>query len=316
MEIFNVTTSLKIALAVLYAILVLMSVIGYGLKFAGKHVDNFIIRMRSFWIIILLFTGAFIFCKEISFLFIMFLCYLALKEFFSIMPTHRNNREIMLWAYLAIPVQFYFLYIDWYVMFYLFIPLYMFLLIPVRMIFKGEVEGFIKSCSIVHWGLMSTVYSLGYVLMFFAIPASINPKGGVLGLLFYILVITIANDFTQFFFGKLFGKHKIVPTISPNKTWEGFIGGIFGTTVLSVIMGYFLTPLSIVQSVIIGIILAIAGFLGDVTMSAIKRDLGIKDTSQLIPGHGGILDRFDSLIFTAPIFFHYIAYTFNISILR
>ena len=158
----------------------------------------------------------------------MFLCYLALKEFFSIMPTHRNNREVLLWSYLAIPVQFYFLYTGWYVMFYLFIPLYMFLLIPIRMIFKGETEGFIKACSIVHWGLMLTVYSLGYILMFLAIPETINPKGGILGFLFYILVLTIANDFTQFFFGKTMGKHKIVPAISPNKTWEGFLGGVDG----------------------------------------------------------------------------------------
>jgi len=257
-----------------------------------------------------------VFSKKIAFLFVMFLCYLALKEFFSIIPTHRNNREVLLWAYLAIPVQFYFLYTGWYVMFYLFIPLYMFLLIPVRMIFKGETEGFVKSCSIVHWGLMSTVYSLGYLLMFLAIPSTINPKGGILGLIFYILVLTIGNDFTQFFFGKTMGKHKIVPTISPNKTWEGFLGGVFGTTVISVIMGYFLTPMTVVQSIFAGIILSSAGFLGDVTMSAIKRDLGIKDTSQLIPGHGGILDRFDSLIFTAPLFFHYIAYTFSINILK
>lgn len=311
-----ITQNVKYALIALYAFLIFMSLIGFGLKSLGKNVDNFITRMNSFWVVIVLFTVAFIFSKTFALVFVTALCFMALREFFSIMRSQNDNKGVLFFAYLAIPVQFYFLYSEWYVMFYLFIPLYMFLLVPVRLIFKGEVNGFIKSCAITHWGLMTTVYALGYLMMFFAIPESINPKGGVLGFLFFILVLTIANDFTQFFFGKTMGKHKIVPTISPNKTWEGFLGGVFGTTLLAVLMGYFLTPLSIKQSVFVGVVLAVAGFLGDVTMSAIKRDLGIKDTSNLIPGHGGILDRFDSLIFTAPLFFHYVAYVFSINILN
>ena len=121
---FTITDNLTVSLIVLYSFLILMSITGYVLKMLGKNVSNFIIRMKSFWVIIILFTLAFLFSKPIAFIFVMFLCYLALKEFFSIMPTHRNNREVLLWSYLAIPVQFYFLYTGWYVMFYLFIPLY------------------------------------------------------------------------------------------------------------------------------------------------------------------------------------------------
>ncbi len=316
MELHNIAPNTLIALIIFYIFLILMSIAGFILRKAGKNVDNFITRMNSFWIIALLFTCAFAFSRKIALLFIMLLCYLALKEFFSIIPIRKSLRDVVFWAYIAIPVQFYFIYTNWIVMFYLFVPLYMFLLIPVAMVKKGETQGFIKSCAVIHWGLMSAVYSLGYVALFYSIPASINPKGGILGLIFYILILTISNDFSQFFFGKTMGRHKIVPTISPNKTWEGFLGGIFGTTIISIIMGYFLTPMSIYQSAFAGAVLAVAGFLGDVTMSGVKRDLGIKDTSQLIPGHGGILDRFDSLIFTAPLFFHYIAYVFDINILR
>ena len=163
---------------------------------------------------------------------------------------------------------------------------------------------------------MTTVYALGYLGLIAIIPMENNPQAGAVGLLFYILVLTVSNDFMQMFCGKLFGKHKIIPNVSPNKTWEGFIGGVIGTSGLSVLMGYFLTPFTIWQSAFAGAVLAVCGFFGDVTMSAIKRDLGVKDTSTLIPGHGGILDRLDSLLFTAPLFFHYFAYTYTIIITR
>ena len=91
-------------------------------------------------------------------------------------------------------------------------------------------------------------------------------------------------------------------------TWEGFVGGVITTSVISAILAPYLTPLTIYQGIFAGFALSIAGFLGDVIMSAIKRDLGVKDTGTLLPGHGGILDRLDSLIFTAPLFFHYVVY--------
>ena len=201
-------------------------------------------------------------------------------------------------------------------MFYLFIPLYLFILIPLRMVMVGDTEGFLKSCGTIHWGLMTCVYAIGYFATYLAIPDEINPSGGALGLLLFILILTIFNDFMQYLFGKTFGKNKITPKVSPNKTWEGFLGGVASTAVLSVCLAQILTPLSILQSVIIGIGVAIAGFFGDITMSAIKRDMGVKDTGALLPGHGGILDRLDSMIFTVPLFFHYIAYYFKIGILN
>ena len=111
------------------------------------------------------------------------------------------------------------------------------------------------------------------------------------------------NDVLQFLWGKLFGKHKITPDVSPNKTWEGFIGGL----VCTIILGYFLRFLTFftpVQAVTASFCIAFAGFFGDLNMSAIKRDLGIKDMGNTIPGHGGIMDRLDSLSFASLIFFH------------
>lgn len=315
MEHILLTHNVKVCLVVVYILVALINITALILKFMKKNVANFITRMKSFWIILILFTLAFCINKIVAFFFIMLISYLALKEYFSMIPTRRSDRRVLLWAYLAIPINFYFLYTNWVVMFYLFVPLYMFILIPIRMVLIQETDGFLKSCGTIHWGLMTAVYAIGYLALYIIFPENINPAGGGIGLLMFVLLLTIGNDFMQYVFGKSFGKNKILPKVSPNKTWEGFWGGVLSSVLFSMILAPFLTPLSHVQACCVGIILAIAGFCGDVTMSAIKRDIGVKDTGSLLPGHGGILDRLDSLIFTAPLFFHYIAYTFNISIL-
>lgn len=121
--------------------------------------------------------------------------------------------------------------------------------------------------------------------------------------LFYLFILTALNDIGQFVAGKLFGKHKIAPTISPNKTWQGLAGGILTSQVVSVILGTYLSLTGFLGLTIYGLVLSIAGFTGDLMFSAAKRYLAIKDFSALIPGHGGILDRVDSLVLTAPLLY-------------
>lgn len=317
MEHFIFTHNVKLALLVLYAfVLFTLGGIAFAQKVFKKDLSNLWIRMKSFTVIILLFTIAFLFNKIVAFIFLALISYLCLKEFLSLIPTRKTDRRVLLWVYLTIPIQFYIIYINWVTLFYLFIPLYMFILLSTRMVMTSNTQGFLKNLAVLHYGLMTTVYSIGYLGVLAIVPFAKNPIGGSCGLLFYILVFTVANDFMQMFAGKSFGKHKIIPKVSPNKTWEGFIGGVCGATILSAIMGPMLTPMTLGQSIFAGAVLSIFGFFGDVTMSAIKRDLGVKDTSSLIPGHGGILDRLDSLIFTAPLFFHYIAYIYHIVITR
>ena len=316
MNTITLTYNVKFCILLLYLVLALITGAAYILGFMKKDVENFKTRMKSFWIIVILFTAAFMFNKLAAIIFIMLISYLALKEFFSMIPTRRSDRRVLLWAYLSIPIQFYFIYTGWIAMFYLFIPLYLFLLIPLRMVLIGDTDGFLKSCGTIHWALMTCVYAIGYFAVYFSIPETVNPIGGALGFLLYILILTISNDFMQYLFGKTFGKHKITPKVSPNKTVEGLLGGVVSTAVIAGILAKFLTPFSFWQAFILGAILAIAGFFGDITMSAIKRDIGVKDTGALLPGHGGILDRLDSMIFTVPLFFHYVAYYYNIGILN
>ena len=315
MEHFVFTPHVKIALVVLYSVIFfLMAAVRIISVVFKKDLANIWIRLKSFFVIVVLFTLAFCFNHITAFIFLTFISYLCFKEFLSLIPTRKTDRYVLLWAYLSIPISYYIIYIHWAALFYLWIPLYMFILLSVRMVMSSNVNGFLKNLAVLQYGLMTTVYALGYLGLLAIIPAKYNPQGGAVGLLFFILVFTVSNDFIQMFSGKMLGKHKIIPNVSPNKTWEGLIGGVIGSTILAVLMGRFLTPFSVNQLIFLGIALSVFGFFGDVTMSAIKRDLGVKDTSTLIPGHGGILDRLDSLLFTAPLFFHYFAYTYSIVI--
>lgn len=139
----------------------------------------------------------------------------------------------------------------------------------------------------------------------FAFPhlSFIRETASGLNSIIFIVVVTELNDVFQYLMGKFFGKHKITPQISPNKTLEGFIGGVFLTVLLSNILGFFLLETDILINTILGILLGVSGFCGDVFMSYLKRKAHIKDTGTLLPGHGGLLDRMDSLIFNAPLFF-------------
>jgi phosphatidate cytidylyltransferase len=235
-----------------------------------------------------------------------FVSFLAFKEYLSLVPTRRADHRVLFWAYLAIPIQFYWVWIAWYGLFIIFIPVFMFLILPMRMILIGETQGFLRAIGTLQWGLMITVFGLSHASYMLVLPAEINPAGGAMGLLIYLVFLTEFNDVAQYIWGKSFGKHKIVPKVSPNKTVAGFLGGVLTTTALAVTLAPFLTPLTRDEALGAGVLIGLAGFVGDVTISALKRDIGVKDSGTLLPGHGGILDRLDSLTYTAPLFFHYV----------
>jgi phosphatidate cytidylyltransferase len=221
-----------------------------------------------------------------------------------------NRTVAIVFAYLAIPIQFYWAAIDWYGMFIVFIPVWTFLFFPALMAANGETQGFLRAVGTLSWGLMMTVFTLSHMALLLVAGDAVNPVAGGLGLLFFLVMLTQFNDVAQYTWGKLTGRHKVTPTVSPKKTWEGLIGGIATTTLLAAAIGPYLTPMDWRWSALAGLIIGISGFLGDITMSAMKRDLGVKDTGGLIPGHGGILDRVDSLTYAAPAFVHFIRYFF------
>lgn len=266
------------------------------------------LRVKSWWVMAGIFAVVLILPRPYAIGFFGFLSFLALKEYFSIIPTRRADRRVLLWAYLAIPIQYLWVGTAWYGMFVIFIPVYLFLFIPMRMILIGETEGFLRAVGTIHWGLMAMVFGLSHLAYFLVLEGPHSTPGSGASLLLLTVFLTQFNDVAQFIWGKLFGRTKVIPKVSPNKTVEGLIGGVATTVVLAALLGPWLTRLNLSHSVLGGLIIGLGGFIGDVTISALKRDLGIKDSGSLIPGHGGILDRVDSLLCTAPLFFHFVRY--------
>ncbi len=298
------------ALAGIYLLLVIASLITLWLKrlHPEKNYTELQQRINSWWVMVSIFTIVMISSRAVSLVFFGFVSFLALKEFFSIIPTRRSDRRVLFWAYLAIPFQYYWIAEEWYGMFIIFIPVYLFLLLPMRMVMIGETRNFLRAAGTLHWGLMSLVFSISHVAYLLVLPDSKDYSDAGVGLVLYLVFLTQFNDVCQYVWGKMLGKHKIIPKVSPNKTWEGFLGGVLTTSISGGLLAVFLTPMSLSMGIIGGLIISIFGFIGDVTISALKRDIGVKDSGSLLPGHGGILDRIDSLTYTAPLFFHFVYY--------
>lgn len=268
------------------------------------------LRIQTWWWLVAVLFVALAFNRVIAIVAMTLVSFMAFKEFLSIVPTRRTDHSVMLLAFLAIPVQYLWVGISWYGMFIIFIPVYVFLLLPMRMVMIGETQGYLRAAGTIQWGLMTTVFSISHMAYLLDLPPRTGPHGEIKGemLVFYLLLLTQVNDIAQYLWGKMLGKHKAVPKVSPNKTIEGLLGGIATTTVLAWLLAPWFTPMNELHAVLAGVLISLFGFIGDVVISAVKRDIGIKDSGNLLPGHGGILDRLDSLTYTAPLFFHYIYY--------
>ncbi len=269
-------------------------------------------RVKSWWVMVILFLLAITIDYRLSIVFIAVLSMLSIKEFFSISQLRLADRIAMILAYLAIPIQYWWVYSQWYGMFIVFIPIYMFLVIPLCLVLIGEPKNFTASMGKLHWALMAFVFGISHLAFFLVLEMDPNlPKTtNAQGLLFYVVFLAEFNDILQYLFGKALGKHKLARTISPGKTWEGFLGGFICTVFLAIILR-FLTPMDWLHAAFAGVLIGLLGPVGDLVISAIKRDAGVKDSGGLIPGHGGVLDRVDSLCFSVPVFFHFVRYFYG-----
>ena len=314
MNFMTLDPSVRWSLAAIFGALLLSTVIAQALTRLKPSGDfsNLRQRVSSWWVMVTVFSLAMTLNRNVSIVFFAFISFLALKEFLSLIPTRRADRRVLFWAYLAIPLQFYFVYLEWYGMFIIFIPVYMFLLLPLRMVTIGQTKGYVRAAGTIHWGLMLTVFCLSHTAFMLVLQESKAPNSSPgPGLVLFLVVLTQLNDVCQFIWGKSLGRRKILPKVSPGKTWAGFLGGVSTTTIIAWQAGPFLTMLNEWQSAVAGLIIGVGGFVGDVNLSALKRDLQVKDSGSLLPGHGGILDRVDSLTYTAPLFFHYVYWLYD-----
>ncbi|MEZ5943324.1 MAG: phosphatidate cytidylyltransferase [Planctomycetaceae bacterium] len=277
---------------------------------ARRTVENLNERTRAWWVMTAVFALA-LATGGIGSV-VLFACssFLALREFLTLTPTRAGDHRAMFWAFFVVcPMQYVLLWFEWYPVFVIFIPVYVFLLLPIRSAAAGETENFLERTAKIQWGVMICVYCLSHapaLLTMLKIPGYENENGK---LLYYFVLICELSDVMQYVFGTLFGRHPVAPTVSPGKTWEGLIGGVAATVAVGAGL-WWATPFTPWQSAGMSLLICLMGFGGGLVMSAIKRDRGVKDWGTTIKGHGGMLDRLDSLCFAAPIFFHVTRYYF------
>ncbi|MGI8511554.1 MAG: phosphatidate cytidylyltransferase [Solirubrobacteraceae bacterium] len=300
----------------IFAALALGTLVGQILKrrartTAGREtVANMNQRINAWWVMCVVFAVAVVTGGIGSIVLFALLSFLALREFITLVDSGRaDHRALLIAFFIALPAQYVLVGVGWYGLFSILIPVYAFLLIPAVLAIIGETQDFLQRTATIQWGLAICVYAISHApaLLLLDVPGYSGREA--LLLLFLVLVVQL-SEVLQYVFGKLFGRHRIAPGVSPNKTWEGFVGGVTCATIIGTAL-YWATPFAPLEAAAMSLLIALAGFLGGLVMAAIKRDRGVKDYGALIPGHGGVLDRIDSLTFAAPVFFHVTRFFFQ-----
>jgi phosphatidate cytidylyltransferase len=296
-------------------LLIVASLIGFVLARTVKSeggrdtVRNLNARIKAWWAMVAVFAVAFAFGKAVTLVLFALTSFYCLREFISLTPTRPSDHHAIAAAfYLFIPLQYWLIWIGWLTMLTILIPVYAFLLLPVLAVIRGETQDFLLRTAKIQWGLMLTVFCISHApaLLILNIPDYRNVY-----LLFFLVTVVQLSDVFQYVFGKLFGRHKIAPNVSPSKTIEGFVGGGLAATAVGAGL-FWITPFTPLEAGGMALAIVLAGFCGGLVLSAVKRSLGAKDWGTMIEGHGGALDRMDSVTFAAPLFFHLVNYFYTV----
>ncbi|AXC48417.1 phosphatidate cytidylyltransferase [Paracoccus suum] len=305
-------------LAGVAAILVSASLIGWLLarRAPAGSPDATIInlndRIRAWWAMVIVLGIAFLLGRTGVVLLFALLSFAALREFMTLTNAGRADHWTLATAFFVVlPLQYWLIWDDRYGIFSIFIPVYAFLLLPMLSAVRGQTQGFLIRVAEVQWALMICVYCASHVpaLLFLDIPGY---AGRSVLLIAFLVVVVQSSDVLQYIWGKLAGRRKVAPSLSPSKTVEGTIGGVLSATLVGAAL-WWITPFSPLKAAAMALVISLMGFAGGLVMSAIKRDRGVKDWGHGIPGHGGFIDRLDSVVFAAPIFFHLTRYFWSVA---
>jgi len=274
-------------------------------------VEMFNARIRAWWLMCVILGAAFLFFNPVPTIILFGLVsFWALREFITLTPTRMGDHRALFWVFFFFtPLQY--LLVGWgeqyYGIYSILIPVYAFLFIPARVAISGDPKRFLERTAKIQSGLMVCVYSLSYAPALFSLRLKDHKgdlwDGSTAGLLFFFIVVVQLNDVFQYAWGRLLGRRLIAPEINASKTWEGMFAGIASTTLVGMTL-WWVTPFRPWEAACMSLVIGVMGFAGSLTMSAIKRDRGVKDFGTLVQGHAGVLDRIDSLCFAAPVFFH------------
>ncbi len=277
-------------------------------------IANLNARIRAWWVMIAVFAVVTIAGRPAMVIAYAAVSFFALREFVSLLPGRIADHDALLASFfIALPAQYYLVATGWYGLFCVLLPVYGFLILPILSALRADSQNFLARAAETQWGVMICIYCVSHVPALLMLRISgfsdVDPRRAGL-LVVYLVTVVQASDVLQYIWGKLLGRHKIAPDLSPSKTVEGFVGGAASAIVLGVVLAP-ITPFTRNQAAAMSAVIVLMGFLGGLVMSAIKRDLGVKDWGHSISGHGGMLDRLDSICFSAPIFFHITRYFFT-----
>lgn len=282
-------------------------------------VQTFTLRLRGWLLISVAVAATFVFSRPAATVILFFgISFWALREFITLTPTRAADHRALFWVFvLFTPLQYLLVGMGsaQYGIYSVLIPVYAFLFIPARVALAGDYKRFLERTAMIQAGLMICVYCLSFAPALLYLP--ITPAPGVetsladrARLLFFFVLVVQMADLLEYGWEKLLGRHVIAPAINPNKTWEGFLGGLTSATLLGSAL-WWATPFQPWQAALLSLVVGVMGFAGGLTMSAIKRDRGVRDYGTLVEGHGGVLDRLDSVCFAAPVFFHIVRFFFT-----
>ncbi|ASV76314.1 Phosphatidate cytidylyltransferase [Thermogutta terrifontis] len=267
-------------------------------------VDSLSGRLRAWWLLFAGLAGAMILGKTATVVLFGMISFWSLREFITLTPTRPGDHRALFWVFvLCTPAQYVLVGLARYELFAIIIPVYALLFIHTRIALSGDPKRFLERTAKIQMGLLICVYCLSYAP---AILTSIDFGNDAynLRLLFFLVFMTQLSDALHFAWSQLPSRHVIVPEINPTKTWEGLLGGTASVTLVGAML-WWVTPFdSVWIAAALSLAISVAAFAGSLTMSAIKRDRGVKDYGTLVAGHTGVLDRIDSLCFAAPVFFH------------
>lgn len=302
----------RLAIGVLVALLV-ASGVGAVLaqvvtgEAARRTVANLRERTRAWWWMCAIFGGALAGGPGWSALLFALVSFAALREMVTISPTRRADHRTLFWMFFAvIPLQYLLVWIGWHGMAMVFIPVYAFCFVAIRSTLVGDHRDYLARVARLLFAQTICVHFVSHAPALLALDLPGDEDGNA-ELLFFLVLVVQLSDVLQYVWGKLCGRHPIAPHLSPNKTWEGFLGGVASASACGVAL-WWATPFSPLQAGALALAITMLGFAGGIVMSAIKRDAGIKDYGDTIPGHGGIMDRIDSLCFAAPVFYHLVRF--------
>ena len=297
-------------LGFVFVALVVATIAGAALRLrygATDTIKNFQSRTFAWWIMVAILTIAILAGRAVTLALYAGLSAVALYEFLYPRLREKPWSPALFAAFaIIIPVQYALIWTGSYGLFTVFIPVYGFLMMPILVVIQGRTAGFLREVSELQWGIMLAIFSLSHVpaLLLLDIPGY---EGRSILLLAFLVLVVQASDVLQYLWGKALGRHKLAPSVSPSKTVEGLVGGVASACLVGAFFAS-LTPFTRSEALLISLLVSIMGFFGGFVLSAIKRDRHVKDWGSLIPGHGGILDRVDSLIFAAPVYFHFVRY--------